>query len=611
MIKVERLAKMAPQRRFAIMARSAADLGPIMNKTKEILEALRADPAAELRREYAPEGKGFVLSDLRVSSEEIDEAELLCPPGLMEALAAAKGNIERFHFEQLERPMWMTEISEGLLAGRMTMPLETVGVYIPGGRASYPSSALMNIVPAVVAGVERVVAVTPPDKDLKARPEILAACRLAGATEIYKLGGAWAVGCLAYGLGGLPKVDKIVGPGSSWVMAAKMAVFGLVDIDSPAGPSEGFIIADKSADPRFMAWDLISQLEHDPQASAVLATDDEDLAEQVASLVNSELPNLERSSIVEQSLSHAAIILVNDIAEAFELAERYAPEHLEIVVSDPMSWLGRVRHAGSIFLGPWAPIPAGDYATGTNHVLPTGGAARAFSGLSTDTFLRKTTFQQLSREALAALAPTVSLLARAEGLPAHAKCVEIRTQEPGQPTAGWPDDGGVSSCSVSSVTPPWRKPAGILAKRRALENLKVKRAPRKSLGLKMSEKDYIKMSIIKKRCEIIIKLLNENNYSQQIFSDSYILQGAIAMELLQIGIKLRSLSRGFKQSPANAIAVDAIYDLRDRIFHNYEEIHLSEIWEVITRDIPALHTFSKKSVAEYEAEQKRKLEETD
>jgi histidinol dehydrogenase len=447
-IEVELLSKMAPQRLFAIMARSTIDLAPIMDKTKEILEALRADPAAELRREYAPLGKGFVLSDLRVSSEEIDEAERHCPPGLMEALAAAKRNIERFHSEQLERPMWMTEISEGLLAGRMTRPLETVGVYIPGGRASYPSSALMNIIPAVVAGVERVVAVTPPDRELKARPEILAACRLAGATEIYKLGGAWAVGCLAYGLGGLPKVDKIVGPGSSWVMAAKMAVFGLVDIDSPAGPSEGFIIADKTADPEFMAWDLISQLEHDPQASAVLATDDGDLADKVAAMVNAELPNLERSSIVERSLSQAAIILVDEISEAFELAERYAPEHLEIVVADPMSWLGKVRHAGSIFLGPWAPIPAGDYATGTNHVLPTGGAARAFSGLSTDTFLRKTTFQQLSREALTALAPTVSLLARAEGLPAHAKCVEIRTRfSSPPPESPWVSSGPVGSGS--------------------------------------------------------------------------------------------------------------------------------------------------------------------
>lgn len=429
MIAVERLGDMTSERLSAILARSTADLGPTMERVRAILEALKKDPAAELGREYGRGRSGFSFADLKVSPQEMDEAERLCPSGLVEALAAAKRNIESFHLAQLERPMWMSEISPGLMAGRMTTPLDIVGVYIPGGRASYPSSALMNIIPAAVAGVRRVIAVTPPGENLKARPEILAACRLAGAQEIYKLGGAWAVGCLAYGLGGLPKVDKIVGPGSSFVMAAKMAVFGLVDIDSPAGPSEGFVIADKSAVPEFVAWDLISQLEHDPQASAVLATDDPALAEKVAAIVSNELPKLDRAEIVQEALNNAAIVLVDEIGEAFELADQYAPEHLEIVVEDPMSWLGRVRHAGSVFLGPWAPIPAGDYATGPNHVLPTGGAARAFSGLSTDAFLRKTTFQQLSREALQALAPTVSALARAEGLAAHAKCVEIRLRQ--------------------------------------------------------------------------------------------------------------------------------------------------------------------------------------
>jgi histidinol dehydrogenase len=428
MFEVERLSTMPPERRFAILARSTVDLGPTMEATRKILEDLRGDPEAELRRGYGRPGESFSISDLRVTSAEVLEAESLCPPGLVEALGRAKANIERFHREQLERPMWMSEIAPGLLAGRMTRPLESVGVYIPGGLASYPSTALMNIVPAVVAGVPKVVAVTPPDKSLKARPEILAACRLAGATEIYKLGGAWAVGCLAYGLGGLPKVDKIVGPGSSWVMAAKMAVFGVVDIDSPAGPSEGFIICDRTADPELMAWDFISQLEHDPQASAVLATDDPILAGRVADIVNAEIPGLERRAIIEAASGGSAIILVEDIEGAFELADEYAPEHLEIVVADPITRLGRVKNAGSIFLGPWSPIPAGDYATGPNHVLPTGGAARAFSGLSVDAFLRKTTFQHLSREALVALAPTVSALARAEGLPAHARCVEVRAE---------------------------------------------------------------------------------------------------------------------------------------------------------------------------------------
>jgi histidinol dehydrogenase len=428
MLEVERLGEMSRERRFAIMARSTVDLRPIMEATRGILEDLRHNPEAELSREYGQPGREFSTAELRVPWEDIDEAERLCQPGLMEAMRAAKTNIERFHREQLERPMWMTELSPGLFAGRVTRPLDSVGVYIPGGRASYPSSALMNVIPAVVAGVDRVVAVTPPDKDLKVRPEILAACRLAGASEIYKLGGAWAVGCLAYGLGGLPKVDKVVGPGSSWVMAAKMAVFGLVDIDSPAGPSEGFIIADRTADPGFVAWDFISQLEHDPQASAVLVTDQPRLAARVAELVNVEAPRLERSGIVAEAMAHAAVIVVDHLDQAFDLANQYAPEHLELMVEDPISHLGRVRHAGSIFLGPWAPIPAGDYCSGPNHVLPTGGAARAFSGLSTDAFLRKMTFQHLSREALAALAPHVSTMARAEGLPAHARSVEIRLE---------------------------------------------------------------------------------------------------------------------------------------------------------------------------------------
>jgi histidinol dehydrogenase len=427
-IKVERLSTMSAERRGAILARSVPDLGRVKEETQRILVELRLDPEAELAREYLPPGGDYRLEDLRVSEDEIAEALRACPDSLIEALTAAKANIERFHREMLERSMWLTEIAPGLLAGRVTRPLDVVGVYIPGGRASYPSSALMNIVPAVVAGVPRVVAATPPDRDLRARPEILAACRLAGATEIWKLGGAWAVGCMAYGVGGPPKVDKIVGPGSSWVMAAKTAVYGLVDIDTPAGPSEGFIIADSTADPEHMAWDFISQLEHDPEAVAVLATDDEALARRVVERVLAELPGLERHAIVEAALSRSAVVVVDNISAAFELADEYAPEHLEVVVADPLSRLGRIRHAGSIFLGPFSPIPAGDYATGPNHVLPTGGAARAFSGLSTDSFLRKTTFQLLSREALAALAPTVATLARAEGLPAHAKCVEIRTR---------------------------------------------------------------------------------------------------------------------------------------------------------------------------------------
>ncbi len=427
MIDVEFLGRLTPARREQILARSLADFGQTRAAAAEILERLRHEPEAELVREYGPLKPGFTLNDLRVSEEEIEAALKAMPQSVTEALKAAAANIFEFHRAQLERPYWFDEFAPGLIAGRMTRPLDRVGVYIPGGRAAYPSSALMNIIPARAAGVREVVAVTPPGPGLKARPEILAAAALAGADTIYKLGGAWAIGSLAYGLGGLPRVDKIVGPGSAWVTAAKMAVFGQVDIDVPAGPSEGFIIADETAPAEWLAWDLLSQLEHDPQAAAVLVTANEGLARAVTLEVKRIFPTLERREIVAEALKNGAAVLVAaSLDEAWAFANDYAPEHLQIVLADPFSHLTRVRHAGSVFLGPHAPIPAGDYATGPNHVLPTGFAARMFSGLSTDAFLKKISFQHLTPAALAALTPTVAALARAEGLPAHASAVEIR-----------------------------------------------------------------------------------------------------------------------------------------------------------------------------------------
>lgn len=427
MIKVEFLSELSPERRAEIMARSAEDSGGAMAAVTGILGRLKADPEAELAREYGPLKPGFAPDDLLASEEEIEAAFKAVPAGVIEALKTAASNILKFHQAQLERSMWMEEFSPGLVAGRMTRPLERVGVYIPGGRAAYPSSALMNIIPARAAGVKHIVACSPPGPDFKIHPAILAAASLAGAHSIYKLGGAWAVGSMAYGLGGVPRVDKIVGPGSIWVTAAKMSVFGRVDIDMPAGPSEGFIIADACAPAEWLAWDLLSQLEHDPLAAAVLVTADLRLAEETAAVVARELPGLDRREIVAESLKNGAAILAADsLEQAFDFANEYAPEHLQLALADPFSHLSRVRHAGSVFLGPNAPIAAGDYASGPNHVLPTGTAARMFSGLSADSFMKKITFQHLSREALDALAPTVTALARAEGLAAHAKSVEIR-----------------------------------------------------------------------------------------------------------------------------------------------------------------------------------------
>lgn len=427
MLKVEFLRELSPARRAEILARPAAGQAGLKEATAAILTRLTEDPEGELKREYGSLKPNPAPADFLVTAEEIEAAGRAVPAEVLAALKKAAAAIYKFHAAQLDRPAWFEEFAPGLTAGRLTRPLDRVGVYIPGGRAAYPSSALMNIIPAKAAGVGEIVAATPPGPDFTVRPEILAAAHLAGADAIYKLGGAWAVGCLAYGLAGLPRVDKIVGPGSAWVTAAKMAVFGQVDIDLPAGPSEGFIIADGEASAEWLAWDLVSQLEHDPLAAAVLMTVDAGLADRVAVEIEKLLPNLDRRDIVAEALKNGAAILVaEDLAAAFDFANLYAPEHLQLVLAEPFSFLPRVRHAGSIFLGPHAPIAAGDYASGPNHVLPTGGGARMFSGLSADSFLKKITFQHLTPEALADLAPTAATLARAEGLTAHARALEIR-----------------------------------------------------------------------------------------------------------------------------------------------------------------------------------------
>ncbi|MGD0828677.1 MAG: histidinol dehydrogenase, partial [Desulfobaccales bacterium] len=348
------------------------------------------------------------------------------------ALKAAAANIEKFHRAQQEREMWAMEVQPGILAGRLSRPLERVGCYIPGGLASYPSSALMTIIPAKVAGVQEIIAATPPGPGMAVNPATLVAAHLAGAGRLFKIGGPWAIGSLAYGTELVPRVDKIVGPGNKYVTAAKLLVFGAVDIDSPAGPSEVLILADETAEPRFLAMDFLSQVEHDPEAAAVLVTPAAELAQKVVEIINSELPHLPRREIIEAALSltkntkYSAALVAETLEEAVEFANLYAAEHLQIVTREPFALLPRIRHAGSIFLGPYAPVPVGDYASGTNHVLPTGGCARMFSGLSVDDFIQKPTFQHLSREALASLKDTVITLAKSEGLPLHARAVAER-----------------------------------------------------------------------------------------------------------------------------------------------------------------------------------------
>jgi histidinol dehydrogenase len=426
-LQIERLAELSPERRRRIMNRSRLDVGAVLEEVRPILKAICSVGDAENLRQHRQFKDDLTAADLEVGPEEIAAAYRSLDPKVLTALKSAAANIEKFHLAQREREMWAMEVRPGILAGRLTRPLDRVGCYIPGGLASYPSSALMSIIPARAAGVAEIIACSPPGPGLALNPATLVAADLAGAHRFFKLGGPWAIGSMAYGTGMVPKVDKIVGPGNKYVTAAKLLVFGEVDIDSPAGPSEALILADESAEARLAAADFLSQVEHDPDAAAVLVTTDAGLAQRVVELIHQELPTLPRREIIEQALGKSSAVLVAaNLDEALDFANLYAPEHLQVLVRDPFAALPRIRHAGSIFLGPYAPVPVGDYASGTNHVLPTGGCARMFSGLSVDDFIKKPTFQHLTAAGLKSLQETVVTLAEAEGLPLHARAVAER-----------------------------------------------------------------------------------------------------------------------------------------------------------------------------------------
>lgn len=375
------------------------------------------------------DGVRLTRDTIRVAKEEIEEAYRQIDPNLLEVIRQALKNIQSFH-EKQKRNSWFDSQPDGTLLGQKITPLQTVGVYVPGGKAVYPSSVLMNIVPARVAGVERILMTTPPGKDGKISVNTLVAAHEAGVSEIYKVGGAQAVGALAYGTESIPKADKIVGPGNIYVALAKKAVYGFVSIDSIAGPSEILVLADETANPRFVAADLLSQAEHDEMASAILVTTSKELAEQVALEMDSFVEKLSRKEILVKSLENYGWILVaGTMEEAIETANAIASEHLEIVTKDPFRVMTKIRNAGAIFIGEYASEPLGDYFAGPNHVLPTNGTAKFFSPLGVDDFVKKSSLVYYSKDALKAVHKDIIRFAEAEGLTAHANSIAVRFEQ--------------------------------------------------------------------------------------------------------------------------------------------------------------------------------------
>ena len=377
-------------------------------------------------REYTLKFDGHMPSKFEISREEIDSSPDKCDRDFILALYKAADNIRDFHARQKQQS-WLEPKQNGVILGQRIRGLKRVGVYVPGGTAAYPSSVLMNVIPAKIAGVKEIVMVTPPQKDGTANPDILAAAKIAGVDRVFLMGGAQAVAALAYGTQSVPKVDKIVGPGNIFVATAKKLLYGTVDIDMIAGPSEILIVADKSANPKFLAADLMSQAEHDKMASAILLTTSEETANETAKELSRQMQTLERRDIIEQSLNDfGAIIVCKDISEAVDFANELAPEHLELAVENPMEYIGRVDNAGSVFLGHYSPEPLGDYFAGPNHVLPTSGTARFFSPLSVDSFIKKSNFIYYTEPALSEAKDDIIKLAETEGLTAHANSIKVR-----------------------------------------------------------------------------------------------------------------------------------------------------------------------------------------
>ena len=408
-----------------LIKRSQADINSVLTTVSDILNDVRENKDNAVKA-YTAKFDKAELDDLKVSEEEIKKAYDELDDELIKALKSASANIEKFHKAQIPEE-WEMEVIPGITAGQIIRPINSVGCYIPGGRAVYPSTILMTVIPAKIAGVDRIIACSPPGPDGKIQAAILVAADLAGVDEIYKCGGAQAIAAMAYGTESIAKVEKIVGPGNIFVTAAKKLVYGDVDIEFPAGPSEVLILADESAIPEYIAYDFLSQSEHDPNASCFLVTDSERIANESNELIEKFAKEAKRSEIIAESLEqHGHVILCNTMDEAIDFTNEYAPEHLIISTKEDKTVLDRIKNAGSIFLGQYSPVAAGDYGSGTNHVLPTGGGAKMYSGLSTETFIKKPTVQTLTKEGIKELSKTVLPIAEYEGFYAHADSIKVR-----------------------------------------------------------------------------------------------------------------------------------------------------------------------------------------
>ncbi len=410
-----------------LLGRNPGSYGEYENTVNDIINDIRNNGDKALFKYTSKfDGCDIDASSIRITEEEVREAYEALDPEFVEVMKKSAENIRIFH-EKQKRNTWIDTREDGSILGQRILPIEISGVYVPGGKAAYPSSVLMNVVPARVAGVEKIIMCTPPSKDGKVNPGTLVAADIAGVTEMYKAGGAQAIAAMAFGTESVPKVDKITGPGNIFVALAKKACFGHVSIDSIAGPSEILVLADETANPRYVAADLLSQAEHDEMASAILITTSQDLARKVSDEIEDFLRTLSRADIIRKSLDNYGYIFVADnMEDAIEAANAVASEHLEIITANPYEIMTKIKNAGAIFLGDYSSEPLGDYFAGPNHILPTNRTARFFSPLSVDDFVKKTSIISYSKEALSKVHGDIELFAKREGLTAHANSIAVR-----------------------------------------------------------------------------------------------------------------------------------------------------------------------------------------